>query len=306
VKYVSTVEAVNRVMAEYRTKLTVRQIYYRLISPPFQIFDNTANNYKNFDKILTRARERGDVDWTRIEDRARTTLGGEKLVFSSPEGYVDWLFKELNDEYFQRSRWDGQKNYVEVWVEKDALSSVFKAVLDDYGVILFPSRGFGSFTKIMESLIRFPQNRIVKVLHFGDHDPSGLEMTRDLDSRLHAYADSKGFNRGLVVKRIALNIEQVRQLGIASNPTKSADSRRKDYIAQYGDECWELDAVPPDTLTEWVRDAVVEEIDSEVWTETGERAIIERKRVREAFNQSKIAIERAKETVKEALKSSSQ
>ena len=81
-RYAEVVRASNEVVAQYDIRLTVRQIYYRLVSPPYQLFENTAGNYKGFDRILTRAREKGDVDWTRIEDRARTVLGGEPdLVF---------------------------------------------------------------------------------------------------------------------------------------------------------------------------------------------------------------------------------
>jgi hypothetical protein len=91
-RYQEVVGATNRILGEYRVRLTVRQTYYRLISPPYQLFANTATNYKSFDKIITKAREREEIDWKRIEDRARTIWGGEKDVFGSPEDYVEWLF----------------------------------------------------------------------------------------------------------------------------------------------------------------------------------------------------------------------
>ncbi len=299
-RHQEVVKATNRVLSEYRVHLTVRQVYYRLISPPYQLFANTATNYKSFDKVITKARERGEIDWRRIEDRARSTLGGEKKdIFRSPEEYVEWLFN-LSEGNYDKSRWEGQPNYVEVWVEKDALSALFGSAVKAYRAVVFPSRGYSSFTKVMEALERFPKQRSITILHFSDHDPSGLDMSRDIGSRLNGY--SRGYqNGGLVVKRLALDIDQVRALGLPSNPTKKADSRARDYVAQYGDECWELDAVPPDTLSQWVREAVEREIDMTAWKVAEERAMEERDTIRRALEDCEEDIDAVKGKVKEAL-----
>jgi hypothetical protein len=152
----------------------------------------------------------------------------------------------------------------------------------------------------MEALERFPQRKNVVILHFGDHDPSGLDMSRDLSSRLDAYSDTN--DGGLVVKRIALGIEQVKGLALPPNPTKKADSRAREYTARYGDECWELDAVPPDTLAQWVRDAVEREIDSSAWIETQERVKGEREKIRRALAQSSSEMDSVREKVTQALR----
>ncbi len=298
-RYSEVVEATRRILGEYSYRLTVRQVYYRLISPPYQLFPNTATNYKTFDKILTKARERHEVDWRKIEDRARSILGGEKNVFDSPEGYVDWLFGELNERYYDKSYWESQSSHVEVWVEKDALSTLFERAVKQYRIVVFPSRGYSSYTKVMEALERFPRRKNVIILHFGDHDPSGLDMSRDLSSRLEGYSGTN--NGGLVVKRIALDIEQVRKLALPPNPTKKADTRAREYTAKYGDECWELDAVPPDTLARWVRDAVEEEVDWSAWRESEERVREEREKIRRALEQSRSEMGNLKEKVAQAL-----
>jgi hypothetical protein len=291
-RYTEVVEATRRVLEEYSYRLTVRQIYYRLISPPYQLFPNTATNYKTFDKILTKARERKEVDWS--------ILGGEQNIFDSPEGYMDWLFGGLNERYYDKSHWKSQLSHVEVWVEKDALSTLFERAVKQYRIVVFPSRGYSSYTKVMEALERFPQRKNVVILHFGDHDPSGLDMSRDLSSRLDAYSDTN--DGGLVVKRIALGIEQVKGLALPPNPTKKADSRAREYTARYGDECWELDAVPPDTLAQWVRDAVEREIDSSAWIETQERVKGEREKIRRALAQSSSEMDSVREKVTQALR----
>ena len=85
------------------------------------------------------------MDWRKIEDRARSILGGEKNVFDSPEGYVEWLFDELNERYYDKSYWNGQPSHVEVWVEKDALSTLFERAVKQYRIVVFPSRGYSSY-----------------------------------------------------------------------------------------------------------------------------------------------------------------
>ncbi len=278
-KYEDIVRITNEILSQYRIRLTVRQIYYRLISPPYQLFPNTQANYKGFDRIITRARENEDVDWNRLEDRARTTLGGEGTVFSNTGQYVDWLFRWLNRGDFERSYWDDQPSYVEAWVEKDALSALFEIATEPFRVVVFPSRGYSSFTKVMEAVKRFPAGKEVVILHFADHDPSGVDMTRDVGMRLRRYGAWE-----CRVKRMALTIEQVRDLALPSNPTKKADARSPEYISRYGDACWELDAVPPDRLQTMVRNAVQGEIDMDAWEETTRQIMEEKQRITEVMH----------------------
>ena len=178
-KYSEVVPVVREIIESYTIRLTVRQIFYRLISPPYQLFAGTQNNYKQFDRILTRAREKGDIDWRRIEDRARTTLGGD-YGFESPEEFINYKIKDFKNSwmFYDRRMWDEQDCYVEIWLEKDALATLFSEVARKYRVLVFPSRGYSSFTKIMEALTdkdRFPRyirmGKPIVILHFSDHDP---------------------------------------------------------------------------------------------------------------------------------------
>jgi len=104
-------------------------------------------------------------------------------------------------------------------------------------------------------------------LHFSDHDPSGLDMTRDIRMRLMRYGASN-----VTVKRIALTIEQVKALNLAPNPTKKTDPRARWYVDSYGDRCWELDAVEPNTLRDIVAKAIEAYIDKDIWNKTVERS----------------------------------
>jgi len=291
----TVVSAVNRIMEEYEIKLTIRQLYYRIISPPYQLFANTINNYKQFDKILTRARERGEINWRRIEDRARQTIGGD-YGWNDPDEYLNYLIEQLkeSDQNFTMPVWDNQPKYVEIWVEKDALASLFADAVGGLRVVTFPSRGYSSFTKVMEAMAerfleRAKKGQPIIVLHFSDHDPSGLNMTDDLLNRFKKYLKlalsemehldyeethnqiEKTIQEGknwLGIIRVALTYDQVKELNLAPNPTKQADPRSKDYVAKYGDQCWELDAYPPDRLQDLIRQAVNTHIDPAKWNET--------------------------------------
>jgi hypothetical protein len=287
-RYDEVVEAVNKVIEEYTMRLTVRQIYYRLISPPFQLFANTSNNYKSFDKLLTRAREKQDVDWRKIEDRVRGTIGGD-FGWENVEDYLNEIIADFKNapERYTMPVWDNQPRYVEVWVEKDALATLFSQAARGFRIVTFPSRGYSSLTKVMEAVSdrfiqRLKKGQQIVILHFSDHDPSGLDMGEDLLTRFREYLatamidegieeemmvkfDEK--NRALTLIRCALTYEQVQQFKLASNPTKIADPRSKDYVAKYGDQCWELDAIPPDNLQDIIREAINNEIDVAKWDE---------------------------------------
>ena len=275
-KYKELIPIVNEILDQYDFALTVRQIYYRLISDPYSLFENTRSNYTGFDRILTKAREEEEIDWTRIEDRTRQSIGGEGAIDSeTPEEFLEAYISTLKNcwNYYDKKMWLSQQNFIEVWVEKDALSSLISQACRKYRVLTFPSRGFSSFTKVKEGIQRLYQNSEIiadlitnkptYVLHLADHDPSGLNMTRDLENRFSKYeADF------IQVERIGLNIDQVRQFNLRPNPVKRADSRTAEYVQTFGTDCWELDALPPDELQRLIVKEIEGYIDPEAWEVT--------------------------------------
>ena len=101
----------------------------------------------------------------------------------------------------------------------------------------------------------------VHIFYFGDHDPSGIDMTRDIDERLAQFAHSKR----ILVHRLALNWDQVELWNPPENPAKETDSRYAAYAEQFGESSWELDAVEPRTLAELVREGIEDLIDQDQW-----------------------------------------
>jgi len=294
--YATIVDATNKIFHQYTVRLTVRQIYYRLISPPFQLFANKMSNYKGFDKILTRAREKGDVDWRRIEDRSRTTIGGDS-GFENPESFMETTLRVMKDlwEGYSRPAWRDQSQYVEVWVEKDALATLVSNIANGYNVLTYPSRGYSSFTRVKEAIEdRFnevSEERGIIIIHLTDHDPSGLDMTKDLEKRFSKYMEDA---ERVTMHRVALTLDQIKKFNLASNPTKIADPRSADYLLAIGDQCWELDALPPDELEQIIKRAINRFIDTDAWDENQDLIAKEKEELRKKFESMRISFGKEK------------
>jgi len=120
----------------------------------------------------------------------------------------------------------------------------------------------------------------VIVLHLGDHDPSGIDMTRDIEDRLDlfsGYAD-------IEVRRIALTMEQIEKQQPPPNPAKVTDSRYAGYAAEYGDESWELDALEPQFISDLIRDEIEGERDPALWAEAINEQEAEREQIQDVID----------------------
>lgn len=104
-------------------------------------------------------------------------------------------------------------------------------------------------------------DQIPVIFHLGDHDPSGKDMTRDIIDRMEL------FMGGVKLERLALKMDQVERNNPPPNPAKITDSRSTGYIAQFGNESWELDALEPAVIGGLIRDAITALIDDEKWNQ---------------------------------------
>ena len=218
--------------------------------------DNTVKEYKNLSVTMTNARMAGLIDWDHIEDRSRNAL------MPSHWSGVSHILRD-GAHSFRVDRWAGQRRHVEIWCEKDALTSVLEPLAHEYHVLLLPVRGYSSTTIAYEAALRFqavfPKEPLV--FYLGDHDPSGVDMSRDLEARLSEMASGSHVE----LRRLALNYGQVLDNNLPPNPTKSADSRTAGYAEAYGADCWELDALDPPALVSVVRDAIEAELDRDMY-----------------------------------------
>ncbi len=249
-------EAVQEILAAYNFKPTIRQVYYRLVSPPYQLMENTRSAYTGFDHQMVKAREQEDIDPRAFAENSRSLQGGEDSAFDLPMDFLEVISTYSHPENYHKKMWTNQPRIVEVWVEKDALASIVAQAVEPYHVLVFPTRGYCPFTKLHEAVERFNTKPTV-LLDLRDHDPSGLDMSRDIRERVARYGGEFGY------MRLALNYDQAKDL--PPNPTKELDTKAKAYKQQFGDRCWELDALPPDELQRLIVSALDSLIDKTIW-----------------------------------------
>lgn len=256
------IETINSIISEYQRQgfvLTVRQLYYQLVAR--DVIPNTLRSYKNIASLLNDARLAGAVDWDMIEDRTRAFV--RRTRWGSGSEIVEACVRS-----YHQDQWINQDRRVFVLVEKEALVGVLERTCHQYDVPLLAARGYPSVSVIREFVIRdiIPSVRAeqgVLILHLGDHDPSGIDMTRDLRDRIELLA---GAARGSVeVRRIALNMDQVEEQSPPENPAKTTDSRFEAYREKFGDSSWELDALSPRYLAELIEGQIEDAIDRGPW-----------------------------------------
>lgn len=250
----------NEIIDEYQSDgltLTLRQLYYQFVSR--DLLPNNQRSYDNLGRTISNARLAGLVDWDAIEDRTRFLRG--RTNWDNPAQMI-----RNRARNYSIDMWENQDNRVEVWIEKDALLGVIERVCYDNDVDYFACRGYVSQSELYEAGNRIARYRDAGqetvVIHLGDHDPSGIDMTRDNHDRLCMF--SEGY---VEVRRIALNFDQVQQYNPPPNPAKLTDSRAADYIAQHGRSSWELDALEPRVLQRLIKGTIDEYKDPDAWAE---------------------------------------
>lgn len=270
------IEQANEIIAEYSAQgytLTLRQLYYQFVAR--DLIPNTEQSYHNLAILITNARLAGLIDWYAIEDRGRGIRGW--LIEEDESAPLEGI-----ESGFALDYWKRQEKYVEIWVEKDALSSVLRRPCERRRVPYMPCKGYLSAWEAWRAGQRFEdmmaEGRECYLIHLGDHDPSGLDMTRDNEERLEMFAGI-----GVEVRRIALNMDQVRRYNPPPNPAKMTDKRAADYVANYGRQSWELDALEPKVIEALVRDEIEGLIDEDVWAFTRREEDEGRKYLRELY-----------------------
>ncbi len=259
------VTTANNILDDYESQgyvLTLRQLYYQLVSR--DIIPNNVKEYTKLGNVISRARLAGLIDWSMIEDRTR--VPETRSHWESPSEIIE---SAVSSYYL--SRWENQKNYIEVWCEKDAVSNIIKPVCRKWDILFMANRGYSSQSAIYNAHKRLAvkgQNKSVKIIYLGDHDPSGMDMDRDINNRIEIFTYGE-IRR--IVKRIALNMEQVEEFHPPENPAKQKDSRFEQYVVEYGESSWELDALEPSVLADIIEKAIMEFVDLDEFDKVAEK-----------------------------------
>lgn len=252
------IDRANEVIGQYQAQgftLTLRQLYYQFVSR--DLIPNTVRDYKRLGDVVNNARMAGLIDWDSIEDRTRNLRGLSH--WDDPGEIIGDCVRS-----FRRDMWAGQKYRPEVWIEKDALAGVFEGVCQELDVPFFSCRGYTSQSEMwgagQRMLAHHEDGKTPYILHFGDHDPSGIDMTRDIKERLQTFTGGR-----FKLVRMALNMNQVEQYDPPPNPAKTTDARFEGYMARFGSESWELDALEPTVMADLVRSRISGIIDRDAW-----------------------------------------
>ncbi len=274
-KSLGLINKVNSIIDEYNEQgysLTLRQVYYQLVARGY--IPNNERSYKNIGRLVNDGRLAGLIDWYAIIDRTRGLK--KNSHWASPTEVI-----ESAKYSYMLDRWKDQPNYVEVWIEKDALVGVISKICEKLDVPYFSCRGYTSQSEMWLAAQRFikqDHKASRTIIHLGDHDPSGIDMTRDIEERLNM------FGADVIVKRTALNMEQIEKFNPPPNPTKLSDSRALNYISEFGYECWELDALEPSVITELIKDEVFNLVDERLFKKVSERESVDKNVIQDICN----------------------
>lgn len=259
------IDTMSGILEEYASQgyvLTVRQLYYQMVAR-----DHIPNNLRSYKRLVNHCangRRAGLLDWAHLEDTARRTLYPPS--WNSPADIVESAAAQ-----FRIDRWQDQEWRVLVMIEKEALAGVFRNPCRQHHVRLYPNRGYTSLSymydvgRLLHSMAW--QGLKVALVYFGDHDPSGMDMDRDIQDRLGMFSRWTEFD----FRRIALTMEQINQYNPPPDPAKLTDSRASGYIAEYGTSSWELDALTPQVLVNLLDDVIMDYKDQDIWEETIDR-----------------------------------
>lgn len=275
-----TIEIANEIIEDYAVQgfdLTLRQLYYQLVSR--DLIRNHQKEYDRLGRLISDARLCGLVDWSAIVDRTRN-------VSANPHWRNIKSIMRSALHSFQMDKWSNQEYRPEVWIEKDALRGVISGVCSELDIPHFACRGYNSQSEMWRASQRMINHinngQQPYIIHLGDHDPSGIDMTRDIIDRLNMFLNGQGYCE---VERIALNYDQVEEHNPPPNPAKLSDTRAGDYIVKFGSSSWELDALEPSVIVNLIRDEVLSIRDIDAWDEAVREEQAEIDKLKEVINE---------------------
>jgi len=232
--------------------LTVRQLFYILVSRFPKDYPATRAFYKRMNRYLSKIRRVNP-------DVHRKFIDPTRFVVIPPLSYPR----------------------IEIWVEKDSIRNFIGKLAAKYRLSIQVLRGFASLSMYRKALDRARRRGVGLVLYIGDFDPSGLLIEAVAQEEM----DHK---TGIRFVRLALTIDQIRRFKPPSRPVNLKDSRAKEYIEKYGDRCWEVEAIRPRTLLRLIETGLKEDVPPEYLAEAEarERAALLARPVTERLRQA--------------------
>lgn len=255
-------DAVLIVLKEYREfwPLSDRQIHYPLLndpplrhaSKPDSVYRNDRQSYKSLVDLLTRARLVGLIPMSAIQDETRPVVTWE--TWQDVRGFIRTELDDLLTGYW-RNLMQSQPNHIEILVEKNTVASIVKTVAMKFCIPMTSGRGFCSLPPRYQMAKRFEESgkENLIILIASDFDPDGEEIAR---SFARSMRDDFGISSIHPIK-MALTSEQVRRFNLAPQMlAKETSPNYAKFVTEFGENVYELEAIPPDTLQMLVREAI--------------------------------------------------
>lgn len=301
-KTLEIIEHVDAMMSDYEAQgivMNLRMVYYQLVSQ--NLIENKISEYDRLGTIIANGRMCGLLDWDMLEDQTRNIK--KSSYWLNPASIINTCAKS-----YQTDLWQYQKYRPEVWVEKDALGPVIGPTCQQRQVPYMVCRGYMSQSEMWDSHKRIQEylndGKKVLILHMGDHDPSGLDMTRDINDRLLEFLaynycvdhwDCDPYDAGNLdaargelsewfeVRRIALTVDQIEEYNPLPQPVKQQDGRWKQYVKETGlNQSWELDALKPTVLRELIDLEIDQILNVSLWNKAIDDQNVDRSLLKKA------------------------
>lgn len=215
--------------------LTVRQCFYRLVV--IGAIAKTQAEYKNtVCRLVGNMREVGELPWEWIVDETRW--------MRKPTSWSNLAtMLEHQQDFYRRDLWNDQGVYVEIWCESDSAAGVLYPITRRWDVPLMAARGFSSKTFLYNAAqslkYETESGRPCHIAYFGDHDPSGVHIDRDIREKLTQYGATD-----FTFERVAVTPEQINEWKLPGSPPKKGDSRSQSFVG----EAVEIEAIAPGDL----------------------------------------------------------
>ena len=243
--------AIQTILNAEQSQITIRHLFYRLVG--LQVIEKTEADYHQLCSHLSKWRRSGDIQWSAFSDSTR-----RRILRTTFDDIPQALRTIIN--CYRRNLWETQPNYIEVWVEKEAMVSILEDTVDKMGVPLVVARGFSSLTGLYDGAetikAAIDMGKEPIIYHLGDWDPSGVAAGQSIVNSMR-----DDFNVDLTFQRLAVTSEQIDRLQLPTRPVKTTDRRAKNWEGG----CVEIDTMPPAELLSVVEQAITRHIDVKAW-----------------------------------------
>jgi len=252
-KSLALIAAAREILDEIKPA-TVRAVCYLLFTRKL-IPDMSKNSVSSVGEQLVYAREEAIIPWSWIVDETRSVERVE--CWRDLEHHLDDFCKEHTID-----PWEDQPERVMIVSEKGTVRGTLQGVLTEMRVRFLVAHGYASATAAYDlAQVSLEHDRPTRVIYVGDHDPSGMHMSEvDLPRRLERYGGD------VQITRVAITGDDVANSALTFPASeKTTDCRHRWYVENYGEDCMELDAMPPPDLRARVRQAIMAHIDGAAW-----------------------------------------